>query len=223
MHTDEPEPQRRRRLSSKDTPNVFQSAKPFSNSSSYQSSWTAVYLLILPTPALLSLPLFPLQPQTLLTPTLMGPWGICSLRQLQSSRLHLRHGSKSSPKTLHTSAHKFVPAHLSHRPLELCPPKRCLCWCPSLTSNPDPQHLNSGPVRWVWFWSSYCYHRSFLHLSLSFHFPSIYFFKDFLFLKLHLNKPQSALNGSYFLIPPTVQDVILCWRWCGEEGGASYY
>lgn len=160
MHTDEPEPQRRRHLSSKDTPNVFQSAKPFSNSSSYQSSWTAVYLLILPTPALHSLSLFPLPPQTLSTPTLMGPWGICSssLRRLQSSRLHLRRGSKSSPKTLHISAHKFVPAHQSHRPLELCPPKRCLCWCPSLTFNPDPQRLNSGPVRWVWLWSSDCYH-----------------------------------------------------------------
>lgn len=160
MHTDAPEPQRRRRLSSTDTPNVFQSAKPFLNSCSYQSSWTAAYLLIPPTPALPSLSLFPLPPpqlpQTLLTQTLRVPWGICasSLRQRQSSRRHMRRGSKSSPKTPRHSALKSVRARLSRRLLEVCLPSRCLCWRPSLTFNLDPQQLNSGPARWAWLWSS---------------------------------------------------------------------
>lgn len=159
MPTGEPEPQRKRHVSSKDTPSVFQSAKPFLNSSSSQSSWTAACLLIPPTPPLPSLSPCPhpppQRPQTLLTQTLTGPWGICasSRRQPQSSRRHLRRRSKSSPKT-HTSAPKFALAPLSHLLLEVCPPNRCLCWCPSLTSSPDPQHLNSGPARWC---SNYCY------------------------------------------------------------------
>lgn len=169
MHTDAPEPQRRRRLSSKDTPNVFQSAKPFLNSCSYQSSWTAAYLLIPPTPALPSLSLFPRPPpqlpQTLLTQTLRGPWGICasSPRQHQSSRRHMRRGSKSSPKTPHNSALKSVLARLSRRLLEVCLLSRCLCWCPSLTFNLGPQQLNSGPARWAWLWSSYHYHIFTIH------------------------------------------------------------
>lgn len=176
MHTDAPEPQRRRRLSSKDTPNVFQSVKPFLNSCSYQSSWTAAYLLIPPTPALPSLSLFPRPPpqlpRTLLTQTPRGPWGICasSLRQRQSSRRRMRRGSKSSPKTPHNSALKSVLARLSRRLLEVCLPSRCLCWCPSLTFNLDPQQLNSGPARWAWLWSSCHYHTVSSKVILMFYF-----------------------------------------------------
>lgn len=164
MRTDVPEPRRRRRLSSKDTPNVFLSAKLFLSSSSYQRSWTAAHPLIPPTPALPSLSQFPHPPpqqlQTLSTQTLRGPWGICdsSLRRLQSSHRHLRRGLKSSPKTPYTSALKSVLAPLSHRLLEVCPPSRCLCWCRSLTFNPDTQQLISGPARWAWLWSSSRYH-----------------------------------------------------------------
>lgn len=237
MPTGEPEPQRRRLLSSKDTPNVFQSAKPFLNSSSYQSSWTAAYLLIPPTPALPSLSLFPhpppRRPLTLLTQTLTGPWGICasSRRQPQSSRRHLRRRSKSSPKTPHTSALKFVLAHLSHLLLEVYPPNRCLCWCPSLTSIPDPQHLNSGPARWC---SSYHCHivtvilKFYLHEFDGRHFISARLVlqkSGFLLLKLFLTKPKRALNWAHFLFTLTKMDCSRCDLvfWCGAEGGACYY
>lgn len=154
--TDEPEPQRRHRPFSNVTPSVFPSVKQSLNGYSCQSSWTAAYLLIPLFPALPSLspsPCLPHQrPQTPLTWTPTGPWSICasSPPRLQSSQPRWRQESKSFPKTPHSSAIKFVPAHPSPQPPETCRPNRCLCWCPSLTSNHDPQRLNSGPARWGW-------------------------------------------------------------------------
>lgn len=223
MRTGEPEPQRRRHVSSKDTPSVFQSAKPFLNSSSSQSSWTAACLPIPPTPPLPSLSLRPhpppRRPQTPLTQTPTGPWGICasSRRQPQSSRRHLRRRSKSSPKT-HTSALKFALAPLSHLLLEVCPPNRCLCWCPSLTSSPDPQHLTSGPARWC---SGYCY--TYLQLVHNFYisefdgyFPFVSSFAEnkasFYWNCFQLNLKRLSVGPISFSFWQkwTVQDVILC-------------
>lgn len=158
MLTDEPEAQRRRQPSSNVTPSVFPSVKRSLNGYSCQSFWTAAYPPILLFPALptLSPSPPPQRPQTLLTRTPMGPWGICgsSPPQLQSSRLRWRRESKSFPKTLHPSALKFALVRLSRQPPGAFRPNRCLYWCPSLTSSHDLQQLNSCPTRWDQVWSS---------------------------------------------------------------------
>lgn len=154
MLTGELEAQRRRQPSSNVTPSVFPSVKQSLNGYSCQSSWTAAYPLIPLFPALPTLSPSPFpppqRPQTLLTRTPMGPWGICgsSPPQPQSSRLRWRRESKSFPKTLHTSALKFALVRLSRQPPGAFRPNRCLYWCPSLTSSHDLQQLNSCPTRW---------------------------------------------------------------------------
>lgn len=183
-HTDEPKPKRRHQPSSSVTPSVSPSVKQSWNACSCQSSWIAAYPPTPPSPAHPSLsPSLPhRRPQTPSTWTPTGPWGICasSPLQLQSSRLRWRRELRSFPKTcLHTSGLRFAPARLSRHPPEPCHPNRCLCWHPSLTSTPEPWHLNCGPARWVWLWgTSHHIHRekSGLPLTLSgfwAHFPAI--------------------------------------------------